>query len=149
QLVAGLCVDADADLVRHGARGNIKRRFLAQQRRDTFLKPVDGRVFVEDVVANLRGLDGRTHSGRRPRDRVAAQVDGWFGWHEGSLFQWSCPTPGGECCEPAWSPPWLAPLATGLERMSKSYPSFSLSFSFSFFSGCWRCSRYQRFLICR
>ena len=84
QLVAGLRVRLDADLVRHGARRHEQGRFLAEQFGDAFFQAVDGGVFVEDVVADLGGVHGRAHAGRRPGHGVAAQIDQWFR-HDGFL----------------------------------------------------------------
>ena len=54
QLVAGLRIDADADLVGHRARRNKHGRLLAKQLGGPGLEALDRRVIAEDVVADLR-----------------------------------------------------------------------------------------------
>ena len=72
QLVARLRVDADADLVGHRARRNEHGRLLAQQLGRPGLETLDGRVFAEDVVADLRLGHRPPHPGRRLRHRVGS-----------------------------------------------------------------------------
>ena len=55
--------------------GREKRRLFAQPLRRHLLKPIDRRVFAEDVVAQLRVRHRLAHFGRRQRDGIAAQVD--------------------------------------------------------------------------
>ena len=72
ELVAGLRVHADGDLVGHRAGGDEDRGLLAQELGGPFLEGLDRRVVAEDVVADLRLGHRPTHAGRRPRDRVGS-----------------------------------------------------------------------------
>jgi hypothetical protein len=74
-LVAAAAVAHDADEVALRAAGDEERRLLAEQRGDPLLQRVDGRVVAEHVVADLGGGHRGTHRRRRPRHRVAAQID--------------------------------------------------------------------------
>ena len=55
--------------------GSQERGFLAEQRGDALLQPVDGRVLAVLVVADRRGRHRRAHRRRRTGDGVGAQVD--------------------------------------------------------------------------
>ena len=43
------------------------------------LQPIDRRIIAKHIVADFRGRHGRAHSRRRPRNRVAAQIDHGLG----------------------------------------------------------------------
>ena len=74
-LVAALGVRAEGGLVAHRPRREVERRLLAEQLGGALLEAQDGGIVAEDVVVDL-GLGHRLpHLGRRPRHRVAAQVD--------------------------------------------------------------------------
>ena len=66
--------DTDRDLVRHDPRGNEKRRWLADPRREKLLERAHGRVLAVVVVSDLRLGHGASHGGRGTRHRVAAKV---------------------------------------------------------------------------
>jgi len=74
-LVARPGVQADGELVRHRAGGHEERGFLAEQPCRHLLQTIDGRVFAEDVVADLGRRHRLAHGGRGLRHRIAAQVD--------------------------------------------------------------------------
>ena len=73
-------VDAERDLVGHGARGHEQSGLVAEERRDMALQLVDRRILAEHVIAHGRGVHRREHRGRGPGHRVAAEVD-----HGGAL----------------------------------------------------------------
>ena len=77
-LVAGLGVGFDRQLVGHGPGGNKKGLLFAQERRDLFLEGVDRGVFPEDVVADLGLGHGPAHGGGGFGDGVASQIDSNF-----------------------------------------------------------------------
>ena len=74
-LIAGLGVCLDGDLIRHGAGGNIQPRLLAQQLRHFILQFVDGGIFPEHIIAHRRLGHGLPHGGRWHSDCVATQVN--------------------------------------------------------------------------
>ena len=68
-------MQADRQLVAHGAGGDEQRRFFPEQAGRHLLQPVDGRVLTEDVVADIRVHHRLTHGGRGLGHRVTAQVN--------------------------------------------------------------------------
>ena len=64
QLIAGLRIDADADLVGHRAGRNKQGRLLAEQLGGPGLETLDRRIVAEDVVADLRLGHRPPHPGR-------------------------------------------------------------------------------------
>ena len=75
QLGPGAGEQRDAGLVRLGTGGEEQRVARAEELRDALLEPARGRVTIEDIVADF-GLGHRAaHPRRRPRDRVAPQID--------------------------------------------------------------------------
>ena len=77
QLIAGLGMNADGDLVGHRARGDEEGGLLAEQLGHLAFQGDDRGVLAVDVVADL-GLGHRpSHRGGRFRDGVGAKVDGW------------------------------------------------------------------------
>ena len=74
-VVAGPSQRAQRDLIRHRAGRHPQRGFLAEQRRDARLQLVDGGVLAVLVVADRRARHRLAHRGRRPRDRIGAQID--------------------------------------------------------------------------
>ena len=75
-LGAGAAEHAQRELVRHGARRHVERRFLAQQPGGQRLEPADGRVLAVGVVTDLGVGHRAPHLGGGRRDRVGPQVDG-------------------------------------------------------------------------
>ena len=74
-LLAVVGVEADGDLVAHGAGGNEEGGFAGEDLGGAGFEAVDGGVFAVDVVADFRGGHGRAHGGSGPGDGVATQVD--------------------------------------------------------------------------
>jgi hypothetical protein len=74
-LVAGLGVAAQRQLVGHGAAGHEQRGFLAEQSGRAPLQLGHGRVLAVDVVADLGRGHGRAHGGGRAGEGIAMQVD--------------------------------------------------------------------------
>lgn len=90
EFVAGLAVNADADLVGHRAGGHEDGRFFAEDFGGEFLKAVAGGIDVDHVVADFGGGDELPHGGRGAGDGVGAKVDGgdhgWVGeWRVASI----------------------------------------------------------------
>lgn len=75
ELVAGLAVNADADLVGHRARWHEESGFFAEDFSGELLQAVAGRIGVDDIVIHLGVGDGLTHGGRGTGDGVGAEVD--------------------------------------------------------------------------
>ena len=65
----------ERDGVRHAAGGGPERGLDAEQVGDTGLERGEGRVAVEDVVADVRPGHRLAHGGRGAGDRVGAQID--------------------------------------------------------------------------
>ena len=61
--------------VAHRPAWNEERRPLADHLGSTFLQPVDGGVFVPDIVADFGGGHRPTHRLGRERKGIAAQLD--------------------------------------------------------------------------
>ncbi len=80
-LLAVLGVDADGDLVAHGAGGDEDGGLFAEDGGGRLFELIDGGVFAVDVVADLGGGHGLAHGGGGAGDGVAAEVDevghGW------------------------------------------------------------------------
>ena len=74
-LVAGLGVEAQGELVAHGPAGDEECRLLAQDLGRAALERPDGGILAIDVVADLGRGHGGAHGGRRPGERVAPEVD--------------------------------------------------------------------------
>jgi hypothetical protein len=74
-IVTGLNMAANRDLIGHGSRWNKQRSGLAQAGRHHFFKSPDGRIFAEHVVANIRRCNRRSHRCRRSCHCIGAQVD--------------------------------------------------------------------------
>ena len=70
--LAVLGVEADGDLVAHGAGGDEDRGLSAEDRGGLLLEPVDGGVFAVDVVANFGCGHGLAHGWGGLGDGVAA-----------------------------------------------------------------------------
>ena len=75
EFVAGLAVDAHAELVAHRAGGDEEGRFFAEHAGDSLFEAADGRVFAEDVVAHFGGGHGGAHAGCGASYGIAAEVD--------------------------------------------------------------------------
>ena len=75
QLLAGGDLGQDAEQVAHGAAGHEESRLLAHRGRRALLKPVDGGVFAENVVAQLCVGHGAAHLWRGHGQGVGAHVD--------------------------------------------------------------------------
>ena len=106
-LVAGAAMDQQRDLVAHGAGREEDGGLLAQQGRDARLKRVDRGVFAALLVADLGLGHGVAHGRRRPRHRVAPEID-VIARHAtlSSIVNWR-PSPSNDATEPA---PPTAPL---------------------------------------
>ena len=89
QFIAGLGVDLDADLIRHGAGRHKQGSFLAEESGDAFLQQIDGRIFAENVVAHLGREHGGAHGSGRFRYGVAAEVDSGLRHEKPFLFMMS------------------------------------------------------------
>ncbi len=74
-LLAGLGVNADGDLVAHGAGGNEEGGFPAEDLGGAGFEAVDGGVFGVHIVADLGLGHGGAHGGSGLGDGVTAQVD--------------------------------------------------------------------------
>ena len=74
-LLAGLGVEADGDLVAHGAGGDEDGCFAAEDFGGFGFETIDGGVFAVDVVADLGVGHGFAHGRRGAGDGVAAEVD--------------------------------------------------------------------------
>jgi len=70
-----LRVQADADLVAHGAGGHVERRLAAKGLGSALLQKIDGGVLAVNVVANLSRGHRRAHLGRWFRNRIRTQID--------------------------------------------------------------------------
>ena len=79
-LLAGAAVHQQRDLVAHAAGGQEDSRLLAQHRGHARLQRVDGGVLSALLVADLGLGHGLAHGRRRPRDRVAPEID-VIAWH--------------------------------------------------------------------
>jgi hypothetical protein len=78
ELVAGLGVKPQRNLVRHRRGRKEDRLLLAEQPRGTLLELVHGRVLALLLVADSGGRDRGTHPLCRPRGGVGAEVDHWL-----------------------------------------------------------------------
>ena len=74
-LVAGLGMGFDGQLVGHGPGGDQEGLLFAEKRRHFFLEGVDRRIFPKDVVAHFGLGHGPAHRGRRFSDGIASQID--------------------------------------------------------------------------
>ena len=74
-LLAGAAVHQQCDLVAHGAGREEDSRLLAQHRGHARLQRIDGGVLAALFVADLGLGHGLAHGRRRPRDRVAPEID--------------------------------------------------------------------------
>ncbi len=84
EFVARLAVQADADLVGHGAGGHKQCGFFAEDFGGELLQAVAGGIDVDDVVTDVGIGDRLAHFGRGAGDGVGAEVDRS---HEGSGFR--------------------------------------------------------------
>jgi hypothetical protein len=75
QLVAGLGVEPQRDLVRHRRRRQVDGVLLAEERGSARLELDDGRVLPLLLVADGGSSDRGAHSVGRPRRRVGAKID--------------------------------------------------------------------------
>ena len=73
--LAGAGVEADGDLVAHGAGGDEYGCFAGEDLGGASFEAVDGGVFAVDVVAYLGGGHGGAHLWSGLGEGVAAQVD--------------------------------------------------------------------------
>src|SRR3990172_8435546 len=73
--LAGAAVDAERDLVAHGARGQEERRLFAEELRDHLLEEVDRRGLVLLLVAPGRLAHEAAHLRRGLGDRIAVEID--------------------------------------------------------------------------
>ena len=71
-----LRMQADRDLIAHGAGGDKDCSFALENFRGALLQPVDRRVFAIDIVADFRGGHGGTHRRSWLGHGVAAQING-------------------------------------------------------------------------
>ena len=78
-LLTGLRVEANADLVAHGAGRNEERCLAAEDFRRAPFQQVDGRVFAVDVVSHLGRGHRCAHLWRGACDCIGTKIDG--GWH--------------------------------------------------------------------
>ena len=74
-LLAGLGVQANANLVAHGSGGHKERRLAAECGSSTALQQVDCGVLAVNVVAHLGRGHRRAHLHRGPRHRIGTQID--------------------------------------------------------------------------
>jgi len=74
-----LGLNANCQLIRHGARGNEEAEPLAQHRSGHVLKPIDGRVFAIDVIAHVRAGHRLAHLIGRFGDGVTTKIDHPYG----------------------------------------------------------------------
>ena len=75
EFVAGLAVDAHAELVAHRAGGDEQSGFFAEHAGDSLFEAADGGVFAENIVANFGGGHGGAHAGGGASYGIAAEVD--------------------------------------------------------------------------
>ena len=75
ELVAGLRVQPERDLVRHRRGRQEDRLVLPEQLRGALLQLVDRRILALLLVADLGGGDRGPHARGRPRGGVGAEVD--------------------------------------------------------------------------
>ena len=87
EFVAGRTVQPHADLVRHAPRRHEDRRLFSQHPRDAVLQPMDRRILVENIIADLRRGHRRAHLGGWSRHRVAAKLDRAVGHKCRALFE--------------------------------------------------------------
>ena len=86
EFVAGLAVNAHAELVAHRAGGDEERGFFAEHAGDSLFEAADGGVFAENIVADFGGGHGGAHAGGGASYGVAAEVDRRL--HLGFSFRW-------------------------------------------------------------
>ena len=77
--VAGLRVEADGDLVRHGPTGGEQCGIFAEHLGSERLEALHRWVVAQYVVAQLRRLHGSPHAWGWASHGVGAQVDGLHG----------------------------------------------------------------------
>jgi hypothetical protein len=75
EFVTRVAVNANAELVAHGARGNEEGGFFAEHAGDSLFEAADGGVFAENIVAHFGGGHGGAHGSGRASYSVAAEVD--------------------------------------------------------------------------
>jgi hypothetical protein len=86
QFIAGLSMDLDTDLIRHGPGGDEQGGLFTKQFRDAFFEAAHSRVFAEDIVADLSSSHGSSHAWCGAGYSVTAQVYHCVAWgHSGSL----------------------------------------------------------------
>jgi hypothetical protein len=73
--VAGLCVGAHRDLIRHGAGGHIHGVFHSQHSRDLGFQLLYRGVITIDVVAHRRARHRIAHRIGRLTAGIAAEID--------------------------------------------------------------------------
>ena len=85
-LLAVAAVDAERDLVAHGARRQKERRLLAEEVGDHLLEEIDRRVLVLLLVAHVRVAHEAAHLQRGLGQRIAVEID--LDRHR-AVFYWS------------------------------------------------------------
>ena len=75
EFVAGLAVNAHAELVAHRAGGDEESGFFAEHAGDSLFEAADGGVFAENIVADFGGGHGGAHAGGGASYGIAAEVD--------------------------------------------------------------------------